>query len=63
MNILVELEMKPKGIILWGHDVTSGKGASPLLEIGDRWIIGATDREAFPYEVSIIVVKRRNDEA
>jgi hypothetical protein len=58
MDSPVKIYIEADGIIIVVNDPQMGKGRSPLLGIGDRWVIGAVDKELYPYEVSIVVVNR-----
>jgi hypothetical protein len=57
-EIPVAIFLDPDGIDVVAH-AGDEIGRSGKLVMGDTWRIGAVDKDAFPYEVLIVVVQRR----
>lgn len=54
----VEIHLQPDGIwILHTAGITEGV----FRRVGQYWLVGAVDQEAYPYEVMITVVRRFNE--
>jgi hypothetical protein len=54
----VEIHLQPDGIwILHTAGITEGV----FRQVGQYWFVGAVDRDTYPYEVLITVVRRDNE--